>query len=505
MTAPESPTLPWATLTHTEGDIPWPALEASADALAADPMLLDRLTDRYDEFMTDPEARRSYECLYIPAILAMAAPRMDDPTRRRAADWLVGALLDAEDDMDEYQLAVIEAACGAVGPAAVAAVLDSLPAPMRPEEVTVGQWGLLGLAARSDGAALRPRAVEACLQALRMAEHGQADVYDTEQPAWTLAVLKHAEARPLIARLYKRTEDVEFQAALDVLDGRNKDLSKENWERPLREVVQKTWEDLRQRYAQRNTEGAAPGDSFSPEDEYDESDAEMDAEDDESFDDQDDEDDEDDAEDNERRVHEVAERFLDSPAAAALPEAVREDAPFIAHELLDRALVYEGALPEDLTERVLREVLLEIFPRKISGERELFEHVTPAAQALVNWLGSEGILQDAPALAAKVGLWGDRIVEHSQDPRRWGMAKGVVMRAKAEGVDPTDQAAYQRFVLEMNRRTIAMHEALEEDMKEEDDILKLPGETIVRSQPKIGRNDPCPCGSGKKYKKCCGR
>jgi hypothetical protein len=26
---------------------------------------------------------------------------------------------------------------------------------------------------------------------------------------------------------------------------------------------------------------------------------------------------------------------------------------------------------------------------------------------------------------------------------------------------------------------------------------------VVRSSPKIGRNDPCPCGSGKKYKKCC--
>ncbi|KAB5148749.1 hypothetical protein GAC40_28460, partial [Bacteroides thetaiotaomicron] len=25
------------------------------------------------------------------------------------------------------------------------------------------------------------------------------------------------------------------------------------------------------------------------------------------------------------------------------------------------------------------------------------------------------------------------------------------------------------------------------------------------SGTKIGRNDPCPCGSGKKYKKCCGR
>ena len=25
-----------------------------------------------------------------------------------------------------------------------------------------------------------------------------------------------------------------------------------------------------------------------------------------------------------------------------------------------------------------------------------------------------------------------------------------------------------------------------------------------RESPKVGRNDPCPCGSGKKYKKCCG-
>ena len=27
----------------------------------------------------------------------------------------------------------------------------------------------------------------------------------------------------------------------------------------------------------------------------------------------------------------------------------------------------------------------------------------------------------------------------------------------------------------------------------------------VRKPKKIGRNDPCPCGSGKKYKKCCGK
>jgi len=27
--------------------------------------------------------------------------------------------------------------------------------------------------------------------------------------------------------------------------------------------------------------------------------------------------------------------------------------------------------------------------------------------------------------------------------------------------------------------------------------------TLMRSDPKTGRNDPCPCGSGKKFKKCC--
>jgi preprotein translocase subunit SecA len=30
-------------------------------------------------------------------------------------------------------------------------------------------------------------------------------------------------------------------------------------------------------------------------------------------------------------------------------------------------------------------------------------------------------------------------------------------------------------------------------------------EQYKRSEPKVGRNDPCSCGSGKKYKKCCGK
>ena len=45
-------------------------------------------------------------------------------------------------------------------------------------------------------------------------------------------------------------------------------------------------------------------------------------------------------------------------------------------------------------------------------------------------------------------------------------------------------------------------EAAMESLKQQTDEKPKP---IVRSTARVGRNDPCPCGSGKKYKKCCGR
>ncbi len=32
-----------------------------------------------------------------------------------------------------------------------------------------------------------------------------------------------------------------------------------------------------------------------------------------------------------------------------------------------------------------------------------------------------------------------------------------------------------------------------------------PQSPLTRATPKIGRNDPCVCGNGRKYKKCCGK
>ena len=54
------------------------------------------------------------------------------------------------------------------------------------------------------------------------------------------------------------------------------------------------------------------------------------------------------------------------------------------------------------------------------------------------------------------------------------------------------------------------HHEVSQFVREEGDWKFADGELVgekpvVRESPKVGRNDPCPCGSGKKYKKCCGK
>jgi SWIM/SEC-C metal-binding protein len=50
---------------------------------------------------------------------------------------------------------------------------------------------------------------------------------------------------------------------------------------------------------------------------------------------------------------------------------------------------------------------------------------------------------------------------------------------------------------------IELDKSSPEDITDLEVLLNTP--KTVRVDEKIGRNDPCPCGSGKKYKKCCGK
>ena len=61
----------------------------------------------------------------------------------------------------------------------------------------------------------------------------------------------------------------------------------------------------------------------------------------------------------------------------------------------------------------------------------------------------------------------------------------MVRIQREEGVEEIRQKQKQEYILSRGEETTTK-------------------QTVKRDGIKVGRNDPCPCGSGKKYKKCCG-
>lgn len=79
-----------------------------------------------------------------------------------------------------------------------------------------------------------------------------------------------------------------------------------------------------------------------------------------------------------------------------------------------------------------------------------------------------------------------------------------------EGGGPDDERGNVEFIARyrMEGAELAHHEHAEFRRRNEGwfyvDGEMVKPKPVVRDQPKVGRNEPCPCGSGKKYKKCCG-
>jgi preprotein translocase subunit SecA len=64
----------------------------------------------------------------------------------------------------------------------------------------------------------------------------------------------------------------------------------------------------------------------------------------------------------------------------------------------------------------------------------------------------------------------------------------------------TDEEDLQRFMIQYNA---ALSAEWEEDEQPEP-ARELPDVEPIRNESqRVGRNEPCPCGSGRKYKKCC--
>ena len=93
--------------------------------------------------------------------------------------------------------------------------------------------------------------------------------------------------------------------------------------------------------------------------------------------------------------------------------------------------------------------------------------------------------------------WRDAIVESFQTTR-W---LGLTIVAEQNGRD--DDEGFVEFIARFTDGDQASPQAMHERsrfLRQEQRWYYIDG-----TRPQPGRNDPCPCGSGKKYKKCCGR
>lgn len=98
------------------------------------------------------------------------------------------------------------------------------------------------------------------------------------------------------------------------------------------------------------------------------------------------------------------------------------------------------------------------------------------------------------------------------ETRRWSEESqwlGLTIHSTSKGGASDDEglvdfsALYSRNGLKDEHREVAGFKKVDGKWLYADG--KIVATTIVRSNPKVGRNDPCPCGSGKKFKHCCGK
>ena len=84
-----------------------------------------------------------------------------------------------------------------------------------------------------------------------------------------------------------------------------------------------------------------------------------------------------------------------------------------------------------------------------------------------------------------------------------------IIEQHAGGADDTSGTIEFKAEYTIKQQTQRLHELSEFKKREGEWFFvdsKMPEiKTFVRETPKTGRNDPCHCGSGKKYKKCCAR
>ena len=162
---------------------------------------------------------------------------------------------------------------------------------------------------------------------------------------------------------------------------------------------------------------------------------------------------------SEPRVLLDAAAFMDSAHALRIDSACTEDIRTIAQRFLQTCYEDLGKAPRQLHGDELLTLLGQLLPRHFGTKDKLAKAVPDVLRAYVQHLDDTGMLSHRYEL--------QQAIETGAEPFLAAVQSGA---AHAQGIAVTDKS-----------------------------------KPFVHRAEKTGRNDPCPCGSGKKLKKCCGR
>ncbi len=187
-----------------------------------------------------------------------------------------------------------------------------------------------------------------------------------------------------------------------------------------------------------------------------------------------------------------------------------EEVEWIVGQVLPEAVEAErGELRQ-----LLEEIASEVAPPPVEDEDEVEAEETAESGESLQEVGEEGVEEELDLAEFQGRL--PPGVDMQQVEQMLSSPRGVLLGdfgafCQERGVEPEMGDA---------QMSDEMQELQEEWLQTPRDSLEgkkpaemleggrlFPGkiETFRREAPKVGRNDPCPCGSGRKFKKCCGK
>ena len=165
----------------------------------------------------------------------------------------------------------------------------------------------------------------------------------------------------------------------------------------------------------------------------------------------------------------------------------------VVNELIEKAHQIYEAKEQEFGEENLRE-LERVVMLKIVDQKWM-DHIDNMDE-LKKGIGLQGYGQKDPVVQYR--LEGTEMFDAMIEDIRMDVAKILLNIRKKEG--PIERKETSR-VTGAGLEDTAIN-LVDGNISEKEGGMN---KTIVNEGPKVGRNDPCPCGSGKKYKNCCGR